>query len=98
MNEPRAHPAVSDDVESAALYYESCEPGLGFEFAEEIESAINLICGYPTAWTIVEDDVRRMQVRRFPYGIFYSYQDEVVYILAIGDLHRSPDFWKTRRA
>jgi plasmid stabilization system protein ParE len=98
VNDPRAHPAVGDDVETAASYYESCEPGLGIEFAEELASTIDMIVSFPTAWTIIEDGVRRALVRRFPYGIFYTIESDDIYILAIGDLHRSPDFWKSRRA
>ena len=52
---------------------------------------------YPGAWPVLEGDVRRSLVNRFPYGVLYSIEEERIYILAIMHLHRYPDYWKNRR-
>lgn len=45
---------------------------LGYDFAIEVYAAIQRSIAYPKAWTVLEGEVRRSLVRRFPYGILYS--------------------------
>lgn len=90
------HPEAEAEFLDAIDYYEGCEIGLGYDFAIEVHSAIENILSLPNAWTLLEDDVRRCQVRRFPYGIIYSQDGDVVLVLAVMHLHRAPDYWKDR--
>jgi len=78
------HPEAEAEFLDAIDYYEGCEIGLGYDFAIEVHSAIENILSLPNAWTLLEDDVRRCQVRRFPYGIIYSQDGDVVLIHASG--------------
>ena len=57
---------------AAGRYYNGKAPGLGDAFADEIEAGIRQIRASPLVWRIVEDDVRRFLVARFPYGIYYQ--------------------------
>jgi toxin ParE1/3/4 len=45
----------------------------------------------------MEQGVRRCLLNRFPYGIIYSPESDVIFILAIMNLHRHPDYWKNRK-
>jgi hypothetical protein len=90
------HPEAEAEFLDAIEYYEGCKPGLGYDFAIEVHSTIENILSYPNAWTILEDDMRRCQIRRFPYGIVYSRDGDVIFVLAVMHLHRAPDYWKTR--
>ncbi len=90
------HPEARAEFLAAIDYYEECEPGLGATFAGEIQAAIENILSYPNAWPILADDLRRIQTRRFPYGIIYSYDEGILDILAVMHLHREPDYWKKR--
>ncbi|MCX5914862.1 MAG: type II toxin-antitoxin system RelE/ParE family toxin [Deltaproteobacteria bacterium] len=90
------HPEVEAEFLDAIGYYEDCEPGLGYDFAIEVHSTIKSILSFQKAWTILEDDIRRCQTRRFPYGIVYSQDRDVIFILAVMHLHRDPDYWKDR--
>ena len=78
-------------------YYEDCEEGLGIDFAVDVQSAIERAVRNPRAWALLEEDVRRCQTKRFPYGVLYSEEPDGVFILAIMHLHRDPDYWKHRR-
>lgn len=78
-------------------YYEQCELGLGCDFSVEVYSAIQTILEYPNAWPILEDDIRRFLINRFPFGILYSIEENEIYILAVMNLHRDPDYWKHRQ-
>jgi len=82
---------------AAGQYYNRQVLGLGDEFADEIEAGIQAILTAPLTWRIIEDDVRRYLVRRFPYGLYYTLEGEVVVIWAVKHLHREPDYWQERR-
>lgn len=90
------HPEAEAEFLAAIDYYEKREPGLGFDFIVEVQSTIGNIISLPTAWPILEDDMRRCQVRRFPYGVLYSQHKDMIFILAVMHLRRNPDYWKTR--
>jgi len=92
------HPEAKSEFFAAIDYYEAIEPGLGSDFAIEVHSAIENILGFPLAWPILKNDIRRCQVRRFPYGIIYSPDDNAIFILAVMHLHREPGYWTDRRS
>lgn len=90
------HPEAETEFVQAIEYYEECEASLGYDFAVEVYSAIERTMAYPKAWPIVEEDIRRSLVRRFPYGILYAEEREELFIVAVMHLHRDPDYWKHR--
>jgi toxin ParE1/3/4 len=90
------HPEAKAEFLAAIDYYESVNPGLGFDFSIEIFSIVLNIVDYPAAWPVLEDDVRRCLVNRFPYGVLYSVEEDRIYVLAVMHLHRDPDYWKER--
>ena len=90
------HPEAETEFLAAARYYEECENGLGADFMIEVYSAIRNILDYPTAWTCIDNEVRRCLVNRFPFAILYSIESSDIFILAVMNLHRDPDYWKQR--
>ncbi len=90
------HPDAEKEFNEAVEYYEDIEPGLGYDFALEVYSAISRATNFPKAWGILEGDVRRSLVRRFPYGVLYAEEKDQIFILAVMNLHRKPGYWKHR--
>jgi plasmid stabilization system protein ParE len=90
------HPEAEAEFIAAIDYYESRQAGLGSDFAIEVHSAIENILSFPQAWPALEDDIRRCLIHRFPYGVVYSQDEELIFILAVMHLHREPDYWKDR--
>jgi len=45
--------AASIEVQSALLYYEESQTGLGAKFLDELEAAINRILAMPHAWKLL---------------------------------------------
>lgn len=90
------HPQAANEFEDAVIYYEDCQIGLGKQLAQEIDAAIQLVLAYPLAWALVDHQVRRMLVRRFPFGLLYTVMNDNVYILAVMNLNKAPNYWKTR--
>lgn len=92
----RFHPEAEAELNLSIDYYESIEPGLGYDFAIEVHDTIQRVLDFPKAWTILDGDVRRSLVKRFPYGVLYSEEPDGILILAVMNLHRAPDYWKHR--
>jgi plasmid stabilization system protein ParE len=90
------HPEAEVEFDAAIDYYEDREPGLGYDFAVEVHSTLENILSFPKAWPIFEEDIRRCQTRRFPYGIIYAVNEDVIFVLAVMHLHRDPEYWKNR--
>jgi hypothetical protein len=90
------HPEADEEFNIAIDYYENNDPGLGYDFSIEVYSAIQNIVNFPNAWPIIEEDIRRCLVKRFPYGIIYGIEHDAIFILAVMHLHRHPDYWKNR--
>ena len=91
------HPEAESEFHEDIDYYEGCELGLGYDFSIEVLATIQNIVNYPTAWPVIEEDVRRCLVNRFPYGVVYSLEQDEIFILAVMHLRRHPDYWKNRR-
>lgn len=90
------HPEAEAEFESAVDWYEEKAPGLGLDFATEVREAIDLAQAMPLAWPRLEDDIRRVLVRRFPYGLLYCPDNNHVHIVAVMHLSREPGYWKAR--
>jgi plasmid stabilization system protein ParE len=90
------HPEAENELNLSIDYYEECQVGLGYDFAQIIYSAIEGIADYPDMWPVFHEDIQRRLVNRFPYAILYSNEVKFIYILAIMHLSRDPNYWKAR--
>ncbi len=90
------HPDAEAEFREAIDYYEERGYGLGYDFSMEVYSTIRRIIRNPKAWTILEDDICRCLTERFPYGVIYGQDNDEIYILAVMNLRRNPDYWKYR--
>lgn len=91
------HPDAEVEFNQAIDYYEDIEPGLGYDFALEVYSTIRRSVEFPDAWAVLDGDVRRSLVRRFPYGVLYSKKGNGIVIVAVMNLHRKPGYWGHRK-
>ena len=66
------------------------------EFLDEVERTVSRILLNPEAWTPAGEHHRRCRARRFPYGLLYTVEREVVIITAVMDLRQNPATWKKR--
>jgi hypothetical protein len=92
----RFHPEALAEYADSALYYSDRVPGLGADFAAEIEASISAIQAAPLRSPLLDDGVRRYLVRRFPYGLLYSIEDDGILILSVMQLSREPGYWRHR--
>jgi toxin ParE1/3/4 len=90
------HPDAEAELIEAASYYEGRVSGLGGRFLQAFDAAIDTILYDPVEWPILEEDIRRYLLKRFPYGVLYSIDGDELQILAVMHLKRHPDYWKYR--
>jgi hypothetical protein len=90
------HPEASLEYGEAVDYYIEINPLLADAFVGEVEHAISMIRKYP--WRLVDENVRRYLVHRFPFGIYYSSNAHIINIFAIMHLSRRPDYWFSRKS
>jgi plasmid stabilization system protein ParE len=91
-----ATPAVELDIEAAFEWYEREEPGLGFEFLEELRAAYHRILDHPFGYQDLRLGIRRALTRRFPYCIYFSVEADAIVVLAVLHGARDPKEWQRR--
>jgi toxin ParE1/3/4 len=90
-------PEAEQDLTDAWGWYESQRDGLGDEFLLCVEAAFEFACRQPRACPIVEANIRRVLVHRFPYGVFFIIEPKRVIVLSVAHAARDPEVWKGRR-
>jgi len=89
-------PAAAAELREAAVFYEDCREGLGQEFLADVEASFDAIARRPDLWRRLTGRFRRCLVHRFPYGVIYAVEDDVVYVAAVMHLKRKPGYWESR--
>jgi toxin ParE1/3/4 len=88
--------ASDADIEAAFGWYESEQPGLGLEFLDEVRAAYGRILDRPLKYQELRSGIRRALTRRFPYGIYFSVEDDLIVVIAVLDTARDPAEWQFR--
>ena len=87
-------PALREATE-AAQYYENQVPGLGADFVEELDVAIDLILRFPNAWARLSEEYRHCNLQRFPFTVIYIVeQDNRILIISVFNQNRKPLSWE----
>lgn len=88
---------AEDEVQEAALHYENERPGLGLRFESELSATFARVAEGPLLFAEIDPGVRRALLRIFPYGVFFTVEQNLVLVIAVLHLHRHPDSWKGRQ-
>lgn len=87
---------AKDEMLKAAEYYDNFVVGLGDSFISEVKHTVQRIARNPKTGRKIRGHVRRMLVRRFPFGILYCIEEEDIVIIAVMHFRRHPDYWPDR--
>ena len=90
------HPDALQEYEEAALWYATHYPSLGERFVDAIQSSLDAVADNPQAWPLIDNDVRRVLARVFPYAVLYSIETDYLLILAVMHCHQRPGYWRYR--
>ena len=88
--------AASREISDATAWYHARQPGLEQEFLAEIDRCLDLIAEHPLRYPAVHGDIRRLLVKRFPYGVFYRAKKNHIEVLAVFHGQRDPLDWQAR--
>src|SRR5262245_27620281 len=90
------HPDAEAELIEAARFYERRVPGLGAQFLEAVDAGVGVIQQAPQCWRVLDADVRRFLMPRFPYAIYSRVLPDELRILAFKHHSRHPDYWRYR--
>jgi plasmid stabilization system protein ParE len=79
---------AAEDFDEAFRWYETRRSGLGVAFAKDAADKIDSLLRFPLAHPAVLKDIRRVILRRFPYGVYYLVEGERIVVLAVLHLRR----------
>lgn len=78
------HPAAAEDLNGATTHHNRIRAGLGDALRAQVYSAIVRVVQNPSQHRIVESEIRRCFVRRFPYSVLFRFVNaDFVRVLAI---------------
>lgn len=84
------------DILTGKNWYNSQQNKLGDEFIFEMENKILVIQSNPFLFSIIKKDIRKALLKRFPFGIYYFLEGDVINIFAVIHFSRNPKIWKQR--
>ena len=89
-------PAAEDDLDEASLWYERRQKGVGKRFLAAVDAALARLQAHPDFGIVAYKQLRRANVRRFPYGVFYLFDQERIVVVGVLHNRRAPRKWKSR--
>jgi plasmid stabilization system protein ParE len=90
------HPEAEAEFLAAARFYDAHQPGLGLDFVTEVQRAARVLVAHPRLGRRFSRRLRRILVRRFPYGLLYRLEANEIFIVAVAHLRRRPGYWRRR--
>ncbi|MBC8412070.1 type II toxin-antitoxin system RelE/ParE family toxin [bacterium] len=81
---------AKDDLEMAFEWYEKQRRGLGFEFLDCVEVVLQSILDFPEIYEMIYSSFRRSVIRRFPFSVFYTIEQNEIIIHAVFDNRQDP--------
>ena len=94
--EVRIRPEAEQDMTESASWYEQQQRGLGHDFLDEALAVFMRLAETPLGYELVHRSVRRALLRRFPFAVFYTFEE--IAVVVVGVLHgtRHPRYWMRR--
>ncbi len=84
------------EIDDAVAWYNEQAEGLGREFLDELDRAVRRAAAFPLSCSEIEPGLRRCLTARFPYGLIYGLDQDILVVVAVAHLHREPRYWIDR--
>ena len=89
-------PDAKADISSAVWWYKRTDPNLAFRFTLEAFETLRRIAQYPYIYRLINGVVRRADLKRFRYSIYYSLDIDRISVIAVIHQHRADSVWRGR--
>jgi toxin ParE1/3/4 len=101
MRRLRVVEAAAEEAVEAAAWYESQRPGLGADFQQAIDAALDLLEEAilplsPVTGIAGRRGAKRLHLRRFPYDIVVREIGDEIIVVAFAHQSRRPGYWRNR--
>lgn len=83
-------PEIEEDITSAYTWYEAKSPGLGEEFLRIFYAYAGEVTRNPLLYPRVHSRFRRCLLRRFPYAVYFTIEDDQIIVFGIFHCARDP--------
>lgn len=90
-------PEAGFEFGDAIAYYEKQQDGLGKRFWIEVDRHVTWIARNSELPRLRPGGYRRVNLRTFPYYIAYIVRGAKIWILAVANAHRTPEYWVERK-
>ena len=94
------HRLAEREMEDAFWTYEDRSEGLGTTFLDQLQRSARHLLTFPKSAPVVrragDVTVRKRVLARFPYDLFYTFDEDALWILAIAHQKRRPGYWIKR--
>ncbi|MDA3923472.1 MAG: type II toxin-antitoxin system RelE/ParE family toxin [Kiritimatiellae bacterium] len=78
------------EIELTVSWYEQQQRGLGLRFLDAVENTIDQISNHPLLYMVIYKKFRRCLLRKFPFSVFYTIENELIIIHSIFDNRQDP--------
>ncbi|MEA2017405.1 MAG: type II toxin-antitoxin system RelE/ParE family toxin [Campylobacterota bacterium] len=85
---------AKEDYGTAKEYYKKESISLSIRFINDVKSSINRILEFPLLYPKIDDKIQKCVVSKFPFTIFYTVKNDIIYILAVANHYRNLDIHK----
>lgn len=83
-------PEVEEDAINGYVWYETKSRGLGEDFLRMFYASANEIPLNPLLYPKVYQDFRRRLIRRFPYAIYFTIENDQIIVFGLFHCARNP--------
>lgn len=98
MESVRFHRLAMHEYRSARNWYRQRDALVATRFRDAVDSAVNRICADADSHPVLVEEIRWVNVRRFPYIlVFVRESSDSLLVLALAHAKRRPGYWKRRR-
>jgi plasmid stabilization system protein ParE len=94
---PRFHPAARLELAAAMTVGEGRASGLGRELLSEVRRVLELLCDTPHIGQLLDDQLRRFPLTRFPFAIIYRLKSDTLRVSSIARRRQKPEYWAGRK-
>jgi plasmid stabilization system protein ParE len=88
--------AQTDISETLAWFVQQRGTRVGKDFLDSLDACLRSIRENPKMFAVLEEEVRRAPLQRFPYRVFYVEGSDYISVVAVLHSARDPSTWRDR--
>ena len=91
-------PNAIEDIREIKNWYNEQSTSLGDRFTAALDESLTRVARYPNSFTRVYRKLRRINLQKFPFQIFFVFDDTMKCVFVVGVFHtaRNPSIWKLK--